>query len=265
MKFLILLVIFGFCECKLKSVYVDQNFDDFNKNYWDQESYEDVTMLDIVRAYGYKPNQETSVKFDFLKKFGNLESLYVRTFKFDTIEKINFANELKRLYLSSNELKTLRLNFLYNLENLESLDMDNNQIEILCKGLLRKNKKLQRILFSKNKIKRIPETFFDGLKDLEHIEFHENQIEYLPHNLFVDNRKLDHVDFYENKITKMHPDIFTGLNPKTKNFYGSPCAVGGPFSNSNLENCFSEWRYSTAIESDNGKLMSGQKLFKLIF
>lgn len=255
MKFAILLIFiffFNFSESeRWKLEGYDQDFDNLNKNYFSQENYDNVTKLVIDYDSDDSPKRIEQAKFEFLKKFNNLELLFIENFKFDSFEEIKFGNKLKDLILFDNKIKNLHENQIKNLVNLEELHLGVNKIEILCENYLQNNRKLKEIRFDSNKIKKIPKNFLRGLAELEIVYFSQNEIKYLPSSLFEDTRKLKEVMLHENQVQKLDPELFIGLNLERIYFKNNPCAGDTDGWITNLDKCYEEWRQSGP--PDDGK------------
>lgn len=260
MKLLILLnfvLIFNFCESRTWKIRFNKDLDELD-DYFDQASYDDVTYLDIRPEEDYTPNHKETVRFNFLKKFRNLEEFRIVGFNFATFEPIEAGRKFKILYLYNNKIKKLHPDQLKKLRNLEQLSLEKNEIKTLCSGYLHNNRKLTKVWFTENKIKKIPANFFNGLDDLEGVNFESNELTYLPALLFADNRNLKWMDFEKNEIEKLDPEIFSGLRHLQHRYFRmNPCVetrTVGDKSESSLQNCFNAWRrYGAPIERNHGE------------
>lgn len=235
----------------------DKTLEEFNGDFFIRENYPKIASLEISYAYRETAKNVEIADFEFLKKFQNLEFLSIREFNFDTFKEIKYGNKIKVLRLRENHIKRIRSDQLKNLVNLEELEITTNQIEILCEDYFSSNKKLKTVSFNENKIEKIPSGLFYELFDLKIVDFSQNKLKFLPKNLFRDNKKLREAYFFNNQIQKLDPELFTGITLQIKSFRNNHCIGAGDDYNSDLKDCYDNWRSNppTEEETKTGKLL----------
>ena len=84
--------------------------------------------------------------------------------------------------------------------NLRSIDLSDNNIEILPPNLFSHNPNLQRIDLSDNQITLLPEELLSHLSDLRILKLSDNNIESIPPNFFSHTPNLQAIDLSDNQI-----------------------------------------------------------------
>ena len=113
--------------------------------------------------------------------------------------------------LSGRGCISIHINALYDLPDLEILDLSNNQISILEPSLFRNLPRLKRLILSNNQISVLPPGIFNNL-NLEILFLDHNQISVLPPNIFNNlEYSLKTLFLNHNLITVLQPNIFNNL------------------------------------------------------
>uniref|UniRef100_A0A914M054 Uncharacterized protein n=1 Tax=Meloidogyne incognita TaxID=6306 RepID=A0A914M054_MELIC len=115
---------------------------------------------------------------------------------------LNLAS-LKYLDLSGNKLSQLKDSLFSKLVNLETLLLDNNQINSLDDGIFNSLTKLKTLTISNNRLKKITKNVFKNLQNLESLNLQNNFIESIDDEAFSYLLSLKHLDISNNRIGKL--------------------------------------------------------------
>lgn len=112
--------------------------------------------------------------------------------------------ELDNLGLKSEDLEELIPIIVEELPNIESLSLDNNDIEILPDSIGDLSR-LYELILSNNKLKTLPDSI-EYLTELSHLNLYNNKLETLPDVGFLD--RLSYVYLNRNRIKSLPDDIY---------------------------------------------------------
>ncbi|XP_050432514.1 peroxidasin [Adelges cooleyi] len=120
------------------------------------------------------------------------------------------------LDLRFNKIKDIEPESLAQLTELNTLLLNNNQIDRLQNGVFQNLRKLQFLYLYKNKIEQIEPRVFQNLSGLEQLYLHYNKIESLHVDMFQGLTKLERLFLHNNKIKKIPPGTFDSLTSLTR-------------------------------------------------
>ncbi|XP_055525782.1 chaoptin [Wyeomyia smithii] len=120
---------------------------------------------------------------------------------------------IEALDLSNNKLKTLSDNCFHFLKNIISLELHDNQLENLPKGIFQQDihSKLTMVSLRYNNLKQVPAHTFVDLEELNAIYLDDNRIESIERRAFMNLDKLKLLNLRGNKLTKIAPEAFQNL------------------------------------------------------
>jgi Leucine-rich repeat (LRR) protein len=198
----------------------DSFFDDSIKIETFRLNYPYLVTFDLTKSLSSRLSKRT---FYFNK---NLESAYfsqnyIKNFpKFcqicfsincKEIKNINFECKLKILDLNSNNLQTISLEDLIELNNLEYLNLENNSISKIDYRAFINLGRLNTLILSFNHLKSFDEFLFYDLSNLKFLNLSQNFIENLPRYLFKELFKLETIDLSFNRIYSIEKFSFYSL------------------------------------------------------
>lgn len=123
---------------------------------------------------------------------------------------ITLNPELKELYLSNNQIKSIFSSFAV-YRDLELLDMTHNSITTLGRKNFELQKNLKVMLIGHNLISEINNMTFHGLNSLVVLKINDNVLEELPRRVFQGLNRLETLDLSSNAIQSLSPESFSGL------------------------------------------------------
>lgn len=123
---------------------------------------------------------------------------------------ITLNPELKELYLSNNQIKSIFSSFTV-YRDLEFLDMSQNSMTTLGKKNFAAQRHLRVMLIGRNLISEINNLTFYGLSSLQLLHLNDNMLEELPHRVFAGLNKLEKLDLSRNGISSIYEEAFSGL------------------------------------------------------
>ena len=123
---------------------------------------------------------------------------------------ITLNPELKELYLSNNQIKSIFSSFAV-YRDLELLDMTHNSITSLGKKNFELQKSLKVMLIGHNLISEINNITFHGLSTLVVLKINDNVLEELPRRVFQGLNRLETLDLSSNAIHSISSESFSGL------------------------------------------------------
>ncbi|XP_055618814.1 chaoptin [Toxorhynchites rutilus septentrionalis] len=128
-------------------------------------------------------------------------------------ESFRQLTSLEALDLSNNKLKSLADNSLHFMKNLVSLELHDNQIEKLQKGILQADihTKLALVSFRYNNLKQIPSHSFVDLGELNTLYLDDNRIETIEKRAFMNLDHLKLLNLRGNKLHKIAAEAFQNL------------------------------------------------------
>lgn len=184
-----------------------QKFDD---RFLPDVKFENVTKLEL-RFCPLPENGITGV----LRRFGvrNLEGLSVEYGTFDNFtlpsDKFNDLLSVKKLRLRGNDLKYIEIGFFLRFLQLESLELDRNNL-LLDDDTFRGLDKLKFLSLSDNKLTNISRGLFD-LISLEKLELWKNELTRIEQSTFERLTNLTTLELSYNKLNFIHDEAFRNL------------------------------------------------------
>ena len=124
---------------------------------------------------------------------------------------INFKCMLRMLFFDSNNLNRIYFRDLYELENLEILNLDNNQISFIEENSFSKLNKLETLILSRNQLPSFHNgsiDLFNSLVNLKLLNLSSNSIEIISRFLFNQLFKLETLDLSFNRIASLESYSF---------------------------------------------------------
>ena len=105
-----------------------------------------------------------------------------------------------------------------------AIDLSGNEIKTIEKTYFVLLNQLETLNLNENLIQSFPMNVFDDLTNLRKITMRTNLIEFLDGDLFAFNHHLEIIDFSYNKIARVSPQTFNHLNaPKIISLRGNLC------------------------------------------
>lgn len=161
----------------------------------------EVKTLDPYQGVVYLNLEYNDLYYIDENAFQNLDSLQVLQLSHNRLSSTTF-HSANLIHLEIRECLIRNLDLQY-LPNLQSVNLDNNQIQDLKIGVFHTNQYLRSIILSHNIIETIEPGTFWPLKNLTYLDLSFNQIKSLPHNLFgVEDRWLS-VDLSYNSLERI--------------------------------------------------------------
>ncbi|XP_072939883.1 uncharacterized protein 2mit [Epargyreus clarus] len=109
------------------------------------------------------------------------------------------------LVLRNNSISELRL--IIKTVHLREIDLTNNKLQYIKKGIFNNNTNLRKLILSRNNIQNIFEDSFIGLSKLETLDLSENNLTVLT-NVFTPLKNLQHLNLSRNNIEFIHENYF---------------------------------------------------------
>ena len=171
-----------------------------------------LNTLVKLNTLDLRGNKIVSISETSLTNLIKLQSLNLSVNKLTKIQNI-FSNlqELKKLYLSNNQIKTIDDKAFEYLGSLKDLELQSNKIEHLQKDIFKGTQQLISIDFSGNHIQKLDTDVFKGLFYLDHFNINENSIVSISSNLCADWVNILTINLEFNKITTLHSNLFSSL------------------------------------------------------
>ena len=150
------------------------------------------------------------ITFDNIKfKINNISELH----------NITSPENVKKIYLSSNNLTNLDKNIFSKLKQLRSLDLySSNNLTNLDKDIFRYNTQLQNLYLSSNNLTNLDKDIFRYNTQLQRLYLSCNKLTTLDKNIFTNLTELDALDLSNINLTKLDKDIFK-YNTHLKELY----------------------------------------------
>lgn len=121
------------------------------------------------------------------------------------IEDGAFGKEVRRIYLTCNELSKIDIKWFQNPTVLEELDIGGNKIEVIEKGFFKKFSSLHRIVLSYNHLKVIGDGTFSGRNHFYVLRLDHNSLTELKPTIFQEgNITIDFFDISHNNISFLY-------------------------------------------------------------
>uniref|UniRef100_A0A182VVJ1 LRRCT domain-containing protein n=1 Tax=Anopheles minimus TaxID=112268 RepID=A0A182VVJ1_9DIPT len=129
------------------------------------------------------------------------------------IEAFRKLTALEALDLSNNRLKAVGDTSFHLLRNLVSLELHDNQIDVLAKGTFQADihTKLMMISLSYNNIKQLQTHTFVDLEELEALLLEDNRIETIEKRAFLNLSNLKLINLRGNRLSKVADEAFQNL------------------------------------------------------
>jgi Leucine-rich repeat (LRR) protein len=159
----------------------------------------------VVNIYGFQTQADA---------IQQLKLLSLQSNKIETIDEslFNYLYNLETLNLNDNDLTNLDFN-LKNLTRLHTLDLSYNGIAKLNSNLFdpKKNVQLQRLLLNNNELTNVKQKFFKNLVGLKEVNMDFNKLVTLESNVFLNNNNLEILSINNNFLTDINEQAFNGL------------------------------------------------------
>lgn len=121
------------------------------------------------------------------------------------VEEGAFGKDVRRIYLTCNELTKIDPKWFSNAANLEELDLTGNKIEVIEKSFFKKFTNLHRISLSHNKLKVIGDLTFGNSNHFYMLRLDHNHLTELRPTIFMDgNITLDFFDISHNNLSFLY-------------------------------------------------------------
>lgn len=121
------------------------------------------------------------------------------------VEEGSFGKEVRRIYLTCNELTKIDPKWFSNAANLEELDLTGNKIEVIEKSFFKKFTNLHRISLSHNKLKVIGDLTFGNSNHFYMLRLDHNALTDLRPTVFMDgNITIDFLDISHNNLSFLY-------------------------------------------------------------
>ena len=143
----------------------------------------------------------------------NLEILYLNENQIKSFDRDMF-NEIKELILlnlADNDLTILPKGLFMGLRNLKYLYLNGNWINSLEKELFNENNKLTYLNLAENSLFVLPKGLFTALENLEYLSLFANQINLFDKELFNETNKLTVLHLTDNNLTVLSNRLFMGM------------------------------------------------------
>ena len=133
-----------------------------------------------------------------------------------SISKLNFDSfaglaNLNTLYLNNNNIESLPENVFKNLNNLKYLYMDFNQIQKLAPPIFVDTFDLKKVSFSNNKLQNIEKNTFKYQNTLESMSLANNNFETLNNSMFSGLSSLKELNLANNLLSQINNETFVKL------------------------------------------------------
>lgn len=124
-----------------------------------------------------------------------------------------YYENLEKLYLDGQNIKTIREKTFENATKLTYLSLDSNKIEVLKDNSFSGAKNLETLRIRENILSKllIEENAFDGLSNLKILVLDSNKIEFLYENTFKTNSKLKEIHLEGNQLNALSHRMFSHL------------------------------------------------------
>ncbi|KAI4479851.1 hypothetical protein M0804_010590 [Polistes exclamans] len=162
---------------------------------WHLKGFSNVTKL-VLSGNGL-----TYLNSDFFEDFTKLEwiDLSDNRLKFPN-DIFDYTKSFKRLELSDNGLGSKDIKMLYELENLEFLNLMENELKELPADIFVNLVSLKTLNLRRNDLSDLPEQIFDALEKLETLDISFNKFTYIQSKLFDQNKQLRQLFFHHNEL-----------------------------------------------------------------
>lgn len=116
-----------------------------------------------------------------------------------------------------------------------TIDLSHNAIDSLDENIFEHNVNLESLNLDNNQLKVLPAKVFDGLMNLESLSIKWNLLESLPENLFKFNKNLKNLDLSHNKLARIPPEILSDLPKLSFASFQDNICVDSTFPNECLD------------------------------
>lgn len=146
----------------------------------------------------------------------NLKSL-------DGLNSIPDIKNVKVLALYNNPLKHITADFLYVAPNLQTLTLNNTQLESIEPNSFAALKQLKNLSLADNPLKTIPAGTLNGLDALTDLDLSNTQLTHLDTNIFAGTPNLEILYLNNNQFRSLDPAVFAKLSKlKSVNLMKNP-------------------------------------------
>lgn len=159
------------------------------------------------------------------------------------IEDGSFGKEVRRLYLTCNDITKIDIRWFASPAILEELDIGGNKIEVIEKGFFKKFTSLHRIILSYNRLKVIGEGTFSGRNQFYVFRLDHNSLIELKPTIFQEgNVSIDFFDISHNNISFLYRTFRDKVQLKMR-----PRVGGNPWQCPCYQQ-IKQWRPAKAVE-----------------
>jgi Leucine-rich repeat (LRR) protein len=175
---------------------------------------------------------------------------------------------LKKINLSSNQIKGLESGSFSGLDQLEVLDLGSNSILEIAPFMFLTVPNMKNVILSNNKLKQLPESVFSSQKNLLEIDLAQNNLTTFDFGVIGASSKLTRINLAKNKMTSLQ-NLTRLSNGRTDNininvtdnkwncFYAQLLEELAPKHKfeliGNIVNCLTDWLDSTEKKSEQQK------------
>lgn len=124
---------------------------------------------------------------------------------------------LQSLYISKTEIEKITPEYFLNLDNLTSLNLNNNYIGMIKSGAFKHAKNLTTLILNSNRIKKISTKALHGLTKLSIVNLKGNDLKYVKPGTFnitqstKDTATFTEINLAGNRIKKLPNGLFAGV------------------------------------------------------
>lgn len=140
-------------------------------------------------------------------------------------ESIRNLKSLEQIVLVKCRIKTIKKNAFYNLPNLTTINLHDNEISEIKSGIFNKLS-VQLITLQRNGIKTIESDAFDNMPNLYKIRLNANRLKAWDAKWFTNSPKLTEVYFRRNHLEHLPQSAFINLKPPDAKLYLSKNKLG---------------------------------------
>lgn len=149
----------------------------------------------------------------------SLQSYNIVVIEANAFSKLKIPN-LWKLDVLHCDVVTIKKNAFNGLQDLLSLHLDNNEIEVIEAGAFSGVSKLNSLSFQNNKLKTLELGMFEGLANLNLLNLNGNLLKSLEPNVFEKARSLTTILVKENEIETLKRGALEGLNRSAQFYVG---------------------------------------------
>ncbi|PRD36761.1 UNVERIFIED_CONTAM: Tl [Trichonephila clavipes] len=165
-----------------------------------------------VKRVEIRNSRNTDI-FTILNEFSHLVEINIHHNFLVDFSQVNFGNfkYVKTLSLTEDNIDVLPKGYFSNVQNLDSLDLSQNKIELITDFSFGNLSNLKKLNLSFNEINVISKNAFAGLSNLNQIYITNNQLESIDEDVFNSNVQLKTVDLSFNQVKVLPQMILHNL------------------------------------------------------